>query len=1592
MHDEMLLLLFIFIIFFFVFSPRCDCLNFLRFYHRRQCVWFSFFNNDPMEIVQSMIQVIVGFRKEQVNANLLNGKGEIRDVSLNCSFLNQAIARVSPYVELEEIHVSRLGFHVTSWTNLRHAPIIVDIGRITARVQEPLQCLPKHQRKRIRMITETELIQMILHDGFKPMRGKGSYGLVDRIVDNLTIEIESFRLEYQTWGKFKTRRMGPWTPPLLQVEWKNLKVVMVDEDGNEGTPHQVWAHNRNRRDSYFLYKKVSGECQVRLWSNGSSPNEEPNHNDATDDKGMGESCKNTQNNNHNSKKERKGYFSKLAEMKMEVQMAVQRRLRDGAVLAVQVDVTVPKVDVQVDSTGIHQLAHLSAGMQYCLSKDRSFDDPLKSNAESTDDSLQREKVSSSSPGPVVKMLSRGETGDSQDEGEGKDDDQQNGNDDNEDEEAEEAENSLEDASNDDDRSDAEEDDGGSTSYDGTSTIDGGSVASWQDDDDLTKGSDGASASFRRPGSGRPIILLPNGLIIYKSISVTCSVHDFTFRAHYPDTDAEYIELVAKGCITEAIWPKTDNEHGLYAQLSTSFVSLQERYQQRKRTLLLGGMQRDDHLSLNLPSSKPREISPDEFFPLFERRGIRNDPLDLRHLFPTQAVGVKTTIDLLKQPDGDGDIETTYKVLHEIGVDEMDVVLDTDAIFRLFKFFLDEEGKHFDPRWHTGDWTDILTTDMLQYPTEILRLDEYLQQPKDIFLDENSMISSDLFNVTARLTNVDVRIPASVQDNLRSCDIILKWKETTLVVSSALPRTFLSGKIGNSITGDARKDKDKGVIDFPNDPSDICYVLDDREDQALSTASSAEKTVSTFRAQLTTRGFEMNIIPIVPFCKAPETQQLIAVGNTSMIFSFEGEPPLEGSNEIKITVFFSVLVHDLLINIDFDLLAGAIYTALYHKKNATAIIETAEALFLASPISAANSVLIETDHSLNLGRVKQTLHGHQIMVRRHISQSRETGGLAIVFCLQQNDVGIRVWRQNIPLSSPLRGGLYPHEGNNNRDVRCIDIVKLVDFEMKSFEIGVDFDFHMNEGRRTVLKCYLQSCNLRVCDLDKEIQVNCVRESLNSDTRSPREWHLLEICSLGGDSLPGALELSGKAQQIAFRLEGQHKKDSQSWSIAADITSPTIVNLHAEAMKNVAILIIEALLLPTWSKHQIAPLDECPFPPGTIGSLFHAVLADLTQAKPSIHIDLRHLEIEEGSSDPIVERALRTICKLLFPSDLRVILMRCEIANFLISIPYKDDSTENQTRNLSLLLNRSDLVTRFYPVAGSAPSDIEYVLACKGTDWSTLINTQKQGFYQSIVARQSLHSVLHGSLPTVETLVHPFELNLTYSGAEMDLSMSKGLLINDIRLIENYQLILSSTIERSTSFISDIACVVSAMKERPEIETSKVSKAVDDRDGLLGVELQHEGGASLARTRSLLRKAQEEIGLFERSRLHSARERDNELDTLKVAMFVKERERFGAVALMASRAAGWIRMGGQHRTGQRVAKSSLLWPYWMVLRKSLLILYPSPGVVSGSITNELEIFRNIPNLSNFAESRQLLQTYCHLKMQESGSLLEGKVIKM
>lgn len=206
-----------------------------------------------------------------VNASLLNGKGEIADLSLNCAAINQELSNIVPFIELDSIHISKVAFQVTSWTNLRKAPIMVDIEHVTINISEPFHYLDPRKRRRIRQMTVAEMeshFHRLAEEAkkknapFNNPNKRGGYSLADRIADNLMMEIKSIYIQFQTWGTFKTRRPGPWTPPTIQILLRNLRYCSVDEFGQEGTPEENWAHNhkpqtRGQEKTLLILKKIT---------------------------------------------------------------------------------------------------------------------------------------------------------------------------------------------------------------------------------------------------------------------------------------------------------------------------------------------------------------------------------------------------------------------------------------------------------------------------------------------------------------------------------------------------------------------------------------------------------------------------------------------------------------------------------------------------------------------------------------------------------------------------------------------------------------------------------------------------------------------------------------------------------------------------------------------------------------------------------------------------------------------------------------------------------------------------------------------------------------------------------------------------------------------------------------------------------------------------------------------------------------------------------------------------------------------------------------------------------------------------------------
>ena len=524
---------------------------------------------------------------------MLNGKGEIVDVSLNCQVLNEQIAQVSPYIELESVHVSKLSFHVQSWTNLKKAPIRIEVEDVTAKIIEPLSHVDRSLRRTLKQITPDEYNRS--NAGKKP---RGPYNFLDRILDNLELAIRSVTITFQPRGRFKTKRVGPWTPPKLVLNMRHVKYCSVNEFGSEASPEECWRHNDNMSSvpaserTLLIYKRMSMDVSF-----GVQPTSQ-------------------------------GLRILLRGAHVEVHIAFHKRFRDGAILDVQADASLNRVELQIDHDVVPELVHFLMGMRYMLGKDRAFDDPLLPSHQERQDEEQEEKEDQAEHGATI-VGTKGS--DDSDDGDG------NGEDDS-------SESDTEPPAEQDKIADGFLDDNGipTDSFDEQNTADG---------DDNKEASSGSIATKPAslspkagPSSDRPILQLPSGIVIHHGVSISLSVNDCKVRGSYPEAMDGYIQIIVKGLIAEAIWPKESGEKGGYLQASLSYVSIQECHGPTIRSLLVGGVQHDANPGgVENPTTPKAEIPRDENFPLFEDRCIRRDPLDLRHSFPAQAVGAKATI-------------------------------------------------------------------------------------------------------------------------------------------------------------------------------------------------------------------------------------------------------------------------------------------------------------------------------------------------------------------------------------------------------------------------------------------------------------------------------------------------------------------------------------------------------------------------------------------------------------------------------------------------------------------------------------------------------------------------------------------------------------------------------------------------------------------------------------------------------------------------------------------------------------------------------------------------------------------------------------
>ena len=341
-------------------------------------------------------KIIHNFHPSQINANFLSGKGSITNVKLNVDLINDLLKEVAPFLEFTEITLTELRVEVTSYTNLKKAPIVLVIEEIYAKAREPLEYHVDSTATAQKKAAAKKEAAASNQTPQKKPAGPQPYGLLHRIIDNLSIKAKRINLSFSSLGKFKTRRRGLWTPPTLQVSFDNVEWIGVTETGNPGTPEEVWKHNelaaqqsRFRRDhasnnqqrhrSYIIYKRLSMLCSVKLLPSGD--NQE--HQNKKTQKGLQFHASHSDDDSSPD-----SVSTLISNTKIDVHLAYVRRLRDAGVTGADLDVQVHDVDINLDVTSykkssstpsgcdVGEFVHMLVGLLHCYYKDRSFIDPL----------------------------------------------------------------------------------------------------------------------------------------------------------------------------------------------------------------------------------------------------------------------------------------------------------------------------------------------------------------------------------------------------------------------------------------------------------------------------------------------------------------------------------------------------------------------------------------------------------------------------------------------------------------------------------------------------------------------------------------------------------------------------------------------------------------------------------------------------------------------------------------------------------------------------------------------------------------------------------------------------------------------------------------------------------------------------------------------------------------------------------------------------------------------------------------------------------------------------------------------------------------
>jgi len=490
------------------------------------------------------------------------------------------------------------------------------------------------------------------------------------------------------------------------------------------------------------------------------------------------------------------------------------------------------------------------------------------------------------------------------------------------------------------------------------------------------------------------------------------------------------------------------------------------------------------------------------------------------------------------------------------------------------------------------------------------------------------------------------------------------------------------------------------------------------------------------------------------------------------------------------------------------------------------------------------------------------------------------------------------------------------------------------------------------RRRIIKVFVSQIDFRICNFEESciqhLQLLAkgidVRESLTEEVyRSP---HLLYILSLGSPS----------KQDIAIRVED--KCDSaRSISYAADLDVGGSVTAHIHEIEMVFLLLVESLLMPIDAK---VPFDtstssqnQFQFPDGSIGSLLvklagrSSIEAGKTQQAPeSCSIDFSKIFHESNSFHRFMDKLFVNI----LPDNSDRFLFHLDLGDFSLHIPHTPTNNivcHNDTPWLGYKIKSAQLLSTYIGEhTDKSENSIMETLGTRNRSWNELLVDCDSGFYHKIRAVQEIYSaeVINTEVKIKTDLIDSFEIAVNCSPRKIDLSLgASSLSVENLAHVKKFRSSLHTFLDRLKVVQYRVGSVVKALTNSTfeNINFSDERESNDTKKSENANTFMAEAESSLRQGRIYVEKFFRELQVYDSGMRTCIREKEEEIHRLRAQIFLKERSRTAALALVSCQAAGWLRVGGMHIAGQRAPTVANMWRYYAVLRKSLLILYSGPG---------------------------------------------------